>query len=200
VSLAAGLGGLGGRTVDCNGQTIDQFSCKRAGASSRFQVLRLNLAHRQAVFGRWEASLRAQVQLAADPLVSSEQIGAGGVDSVRGYYEFEQVGDQGLVLRAELGSPLLATLGPLSLTGMVFGDMARLRVNQPLPAEQANIRMGSLGFGLRALASEGLQLRLDFSLPLVATLKADSNGQLVPTSGRDTANSRRVDLSARYAF
>jgi len=200
VSLSSGLSGVGSRVVDCNGRSIDQFACKRAGASAGFQVLRMNLQTRQAVFNGWEAGLKLQVQLAGDPLVSSEQIGAGGIDSVRGYYEFEQVGDQGLVLRSELSSPPLATLGPFALTGMVFGDLARLRVNQPLPAEQADIKMGSLGFGLRGQTSDGLQLRLDVSLPLVDTLKADSNGQKMPASGRDSPNSRRIDLSARYAF
>jgi hemolysin activation/secretion protein len=199
-SVAFGTGAFGARNVDCNGRVLDQFECKRAGASPNFQLLRLNVQRRMPVFGRWELSLRGQLQLAADPLASGEQMGAGGVDSVRGYYEYEQVGDQGLLLRAELASPPFATLGPVRLQGLLFGDRARLRVNQALAAEQSDISLGSVGFSLRGQSADGLLLRLDLALPLMATLKADSTGALLPASGRDSRNRRRVDFSARYAF
>jgi hemolysin activation/secretion protein len=199
-TLAFGTGAFGARNVDCNGRVLDQFECKRSGANPNFQVLRLNLQRRMAVFGRWELSLRGQLQLAADPLASGEQMGVGGMDSVRGYYEYEQVGDQGLLLRAELASPPFVTLGPLRLQALVFGDRARLRVNQALAAEQSDIALGSVGFSLRGQTALGLQMRLDLALPLIDTLKADSTGTLLPASGRDSRNSRRVDFSARYAF
>ena len=199
-TLAFGTGLLGSRSVDCNGVVRNQFDCKRSGAGPNFQVLRLNALRKLPVFGRWELSLRGQLQLAADPLASGEQMGVGGMDSVRGYYEYEQVGDQGLLLRAELSSPPLVSLGPVRLQALVFGDRARLRVNQALAAEQSDISLGSLGFSLRGQSPEGLQLRLDFAWPLIDTLKADSTGTLLPASGRDSRNNKRVDFSARYAF
>lgn len=199
-AVVFGIAEFGARQVDCNGQVMDQFACKRAGASPSFQLLRMNLQGRRRVFGDWDASLAAQVQFASAPLTSAEQIGAGGYDSVRGYYEFEQVGDQGVVLRAELASPTLVNLGPVGFSGLVFGHHARLRVNQALPGEQSDISMGSVGLGIRGRSGEGLALSLDLSLPLIDTLKADSTGALVPTSGRNTPNSKRVDLLARYGF
>ncbi len=199
-SLVLGLPGLAARTVPCNGRYLDQFECKRAGASPRFQVLRLNASHQQPVFGKWGLTLQAQAQLAADPLVSGEQFGAGGQGTVRGYYEYEQVGDQGLALRFELGTPLWAMASNYALHGIAFVEGAWLQVNNALPAEQKRIDMASLGLGLRLRGGPGLQARLDLAVPLRDTLKADSSGSLVPASGRATRNERRWDLAVRYEF
>lgn len=188
------------RQVDCNGARMDQFECKRSGAKPGFQVLKLNAMHRQSVFGKWTLQLRAQVQLAASPLVSGEQFGAGGLDSVRGYYEYEQVGDQGVVLGAELGSPTLWSVAGANLSGLLFAEGARLGVTDPLPSEQGEIRMASVGAGLRLVSSQGLRIALDLALPLQATLKADSKGALQPASGRASHNERRIDLSLRQSF
>jgi len=200
VGLALGFSGLGARTVDCNGRSLDQFECKRAGASPSFQILRGNLAWQGAVFGKWQASLQAQWQLAPHPLASGEQLGAGGVDSVRGYYEFEQVGDQGLILRSELTTPAWRPLDNAGLNGVVFVEGARLRVNEALPAEQKNIQMASAGLGLRVRGPRGLRARLDLAVPLQRTLKADSSGSLVPASGQASRNDQRWDFSVRYDF
>lgn len=199
-SLVLGLPGLAARTVPCNGRNLDQFECKRAGASPRFQVLRLNASQQRPVFGKWEWTVQAQAQLAADPLVSGEQFGAGGQGSVRGYFEYEQVGDQGLTLRSELATPPWALGKGFALHGLAFAEGAWLKVNQPLPAEQGQIDMASVGLGLRLRGGTGLQARLDLAMPLRDTLKADSSGALVPASGRATHNSHRWDLAVRYAF
>ena len=101
-TLTLGLSGLNARSVDCNGRPSDQFACKRAGARPDFQLLRLNAAHQAPLWGLWRLQLRAQAQLSPGALASGEQFGAGGLDSVRGYYEYEQLGDQGLVLGADV--------------------------------------------------------------------------------------------------
>ncbi len=199
-TLSLGLSGLNARSVDCNGRPGDQFACKRAGARPDFQLLRLNAAHQAPLWGAWRLQLRAQAQLSPGALASGEQFGAGGLDSVRGYYEYEQVGDQGLVLGAELQRPRLWDLGPAVLDGALFAEAAVLRVNEALPAEQANIRMSSLGAGLRLSGPQGLRVALDLALPLQATLKADSSGALQPASGRASRNTLRVDLSLRHGF
>lgn len=199
-SLVLGLPGLTARQVDCNGRSLDQFECKRAGASARFQVLRVNASQQGPLFGKWELALQAQAQLSANPLVSGEQMGAGGQASVRGYYEYEQVGDQGLSLRAEAASPPWWSAGSYALHGVAFAEGALLRVNEALPGEQSHIEMASVGLGLRVRGGPGLQARLDLALPLRDTLKADSSGALVGASGRDSRNQRRWDLSVRYDF
>ncbi|MFN0184155.1 MAG: ShlB/FhaC/HecB family hemolysin secretion/activation protein [Aquabacterium sp.] len=198
--VVLGFSGPGGRSVDCNGRTLDQFACKRSGATPDFQVFKLSASHRRVLTGAWELTLRGQLQLAPHPLVSGEQFGAGGQDSVRGYHEYEQVGDQGLLLRAELATPALATLWSQPLTAVLFAEGAALRLNEPLPGEVADVRMASAGAGLRWARPGGLALRLDVALPLRDTVKADSNGNLVSASGRASRNDLRLDLSVRHSF
>ncbi len=197
IALAFGTSAFGARTVDCNGVAKDQFDCKRAGASATFQVLRGNLATRWRVGKGWDASLRLQGQLADAPQASSEQFGAGGFDSVRGYYEYEQVGDRGWSLRTEIGSPAWTQAMPLALTAVAFADYASLRTSHTLPGEIAATRLASLGFGLRAQGSSGLQIRLDYALPLYGTVKADSAGQAIDAT---RAHRGRLDFSARLAM
>jgi hemolysin activation/secretion protein len=199
-TLSVGPSGLNARQVDCNGRSTDQFACKRAGATPDFQLLRLNATHQMPLWGPWRLQLRAQAQLAPGALTSGEQFGAGGLDSVRGYFEYEQVGDQGLVLGAELSSPKFWSLGSAALHGLLFGEGAVLRVNEALAAEQAHIRMASVGAGLRLTGSQGLRVALDLAVPLQQTLKADSSGALQPASGQASRNKARVDLIVRQAF
>lgn len=201
VQLGLGLAGLNRRAVDCPGRgRTEQFACKRSGALPAWQLLRLNATHRRPLGADWTLQLRAQAQLAGDALSSGEQFGAGGLDSVRGYHEYEQIGDQGVVLGTQISSPLWAAGGPWRVGALAFVEGAALRVNQALPGEQSRIRLLGLGAGLRGSTAGGLSVALDLAWPLQRTLKADSNGDLQTASGRATDNATRIDLSLRQAF
>jgi hemolysin activation/secretion protein len=198
VELTLGIPALSHRSVPCfDGATSaqDQFACKRAGASSRFQVLGLTLSHREPI-GRWWVSGRVQAQLTDVPLVPSEQVVYGGVDSVRGYYEGEQAGDMGLNLRLEGGTPPWALLDGVALRAVGFYDAALLQKNEALPGEAASTRLASSGLGLRVESGPGLQLTFDWARTLRATSRVDSNGLA-------EALTRRADkwiLSLRQTF
>jgi hemolysin activation/secretion protein len=203
VGLALGPAGLNRRQVECNGRPNDQFACKRFGAEPGFELLKFNLAQRGALPWAprgWTLAWRVQGQLADAPLASGEQVAAGGVDSVRGYLEYEQVGDSGLVGSVEVGMPAWAPWRGATLNAVAFIDGAVLRVNRALPGEVPNVRLRSLGFGLRLGSSQGLRAQLDVAVPLATTLKADSNGTLQGSSGPGSANELRVDLSLRQSF
>src|SRR5262249_54559533 len=53
----------------------------------------------------WTLSLHADGQVASQPLISNEQYGAGGVNSVRGYHEGEVFGDDGWRVTIEQKTP-----------------------------------------------------------------------------------------------
>lgn len=94
------------QNVDCQGYDLEQFACRRAYARPDFSIMRGELSYVKRLFG-WEGLARMDLQLANQPLVSPEQILAGGMDSVRGYYEGEAAGDSGWRLRAEITTPVL---------------------------------------------------------------------------------------------
>ena len=106
LSFVTGFRGNDRRLVDCQGQEMDQFACRRSGADANFSYLRGDLTYTRRYLG-WEFSARGDFQATASPLVSNEQFLAGGVDSVRGYLEGEVAGDQGWRLRTEAKTPPL---------------------------------------------------------------------------------------------
>jgi len=188
-TLTWGTAGLGGRMVDCNGVRTNQFACKRNGASPDFQVLKLGLSRKQPLWAKWTLNLHADLQLASGPLSSQEQYGAGGVDSVRGYYEFEQVGDQGAQLRLEMLSPSVLDWEGVSVQALGFYDRAVVREQQPLPGDIASVQLGSYGLGLRMAAGQGLKVSLDWAHPVFATYKRNDAGAYVSASaGRGHSN------------
>lgn len=97
--------------------------------------------------------LRADAQLAANPLLPLEQFAIGGINTVRGYREDELVRDNGLdasiefrvpVLRPELPGREDLDLGPIQLAA--FADYGRSwYTGQPTPSPRA---LASIGAGV----------------------------------------------------
>ncbi len=188
--LTLSLPSLNQRQVDCFGVPLDQFTCKRASASARFQVVTLGIEHREPLHGGaegWLARLRLQGQFSDAPLPSAEQIVAGGVDSVRGYLEGELSGDLGLALRAELWAPRWRVLEGVSLRLLGYVDGAALRRLYALPSERTGVTLGSAGFGLRADSRLGLAATLDWA---AFTRQRDTDGE----------RGDRWSLSLRHSF
>jgi hemolysin activation/secretion protein len=107
-------------------------------------------------------------QLSDSPLVDNEEFMAGGADSVRGYYESQVLGDDGITVNAELYSPSFASLLPYvsDLRFLAFFDGSRVRVLQPLPGQKSNFTLDSTGVGLRIKGERGLAGSLDWAWPL----------------------------------
>jgi len=198
-TVTVGTGGLGGRIVDCNGVSTDQFACKRNGASPNFQVLKLGVSRKQPVLGKWTLNLHGEMQMASGPLSSQEQFGAGGVDSVRGYYEFEQVGDEGAQLRLELLTPFLLDWSGYTVQALGFFDRAVVHTQQSLAGDIPTVQLGSYGLGLRVASGQGLKVSLDWAHPIFGTNKRNDAGIYVPASGGQ-GRSNRLSLSVLKAF
>ncbi len=198
--LTFGLATLNRRNVDCQGKTVDQFACKRAGAQPGFQVAQVTLSHRQPLGRQWSVFGRVQGQLASGPLVPAEQITLGGVDSVRGYYDGEQAGDMAVAIRLELASPDWLSLDDWTLRGHLFHDRARLLKHDRLAGEIGGINMASAGIGLRLSSRIGLQAQLDWARVLNDTLRVGANGALATVSGAGAGRDSRWELSLRQTF
>ena len=134
------------------GTDATQFAIKRYGADPNYVTLHPSLERQQLL--PWNFSLMAKVdaQIASGPLISNEQYGIGGVDSVRGYVESERLGDNGIHETLELRSPqLLGRLSPRITQSYVylFGDAGHVRILDPLPAQFTGYHIASYGAGLR---------------------------------------------------
>ncbi len=181
------LRGVGDKMTECNGQTVTQFECKRFGASANYFYLRGGVDRTQNLF--WGMSLFAKLdgQMTNGPLISNEQFIAGGSDSVRGYMEAEQAGDDGTHGTLELRSPQWGGETVNDLRVLSFIDAAHLRVRSALPGQTANFNLTSVGVGMRFQAWNHLSLRLDAGWPR-------------KNSTYTTANKVRVGVKASLAF
>jgi hemolysin activation/secretion protein len=112
---------------------------------------------------------RLDGQLASGPLISNEQFTAGGADSVRGYYEAEQAGDDGARGSLELRGPQMASGNFSDLRPLMFLEGAHLRVREALPAQTPSFNLASTGLGLRVQAWKNFTMGLDVAWPLKDT-------------------------------
>ncbi|RZL11468.1 MAG: ShlB/FhaC/HecB family hemolysin secretion/activation protein, partial [Rubrivivax sp.] len=148
-SLATSTRAWAGRQVNCDGIELDQFECKRAGARPDFLVWKVGIDHRRGLGGQWRLNASADAQVASGPLASGEQYSLGGIDTVRGYYDYEQAGDQGWNARLEVVSPAWLSAGSWRASSLGFVDRGFVMLKDPLAGQVARVHLGSYGLGLR---------------------------------------------------
>ena len=114
-----------------------------------------------------ELLLRGEIQLADNSLLSIEQFGIGGLDSVRGYRQDALLTDNGVLASAELRLPILRVSkvnGVLQLTPFIeFGS--GWNNNTPNPETSTLL---STGLGLRWRMDDYFLARFDWGIPLVS--------------------------------
>jgi hemolysin activation/secretion protein len=137
--------------------------------------------------------LKAATQLAVDPLVSNEQFLLGGVSSVRGYYEAEDLGDVGYRGSLEFHAPNLFGARALHLRPFVFGDSGRLHYLAPLPGQAPALHLASFGGGFDFEWTKLLTGNLVWARAL------DPGNPANPTTGT-AANASRVLFSVKSTW
>jgi hemolysin activation/secretion protein len=113
--------------------------------------------------------LSADLQLAADPLLASEQFVIGGGPSVRGYQQNIRFGDNGYRFSGELRIPILkASSGRPTLQLAPFVDAGQVwnNPNNPVPLPAQTFLIG-LGAGIIWTPVRQLAVRLDAAAPIV---------------------------------
>lgn len=154
----------GGRKADFTGDPNDPFNKPgvRAGSTGNFAVVQGSIERLHDLPLGMNLLLHAAGQWASEPLVVTEQYFAGGLDTVRGYFQFESLGDHAIRGRAELTTP---ELWPIPIDRFwqrrrssdweikwrlaSFYDAANLWISKPLPSQQDQFRLESVGWGLR---------------------------------------------------
>lgn len=158
-----------------------EFADKRFKGRPSYIYFKGTLQHERSLPEGHSLHLRAQWQLAGQPLVSNEQMAIGGADTVRGYLESAAAGERGLALSAEWRSPQLSRLWPgtpdslTELRALAFVDWGAVKVIEPITA-QDRFSLASLGLGLRLRMVQGTQATVQWAYPLKAvgnTTKGD---------------------------
>lgn len=177
----AGLVSQGGKE-DFQGDPNDQFETPglRRGSSGTFAVVQGGLERNQSLPQEFNLFAKFDGQWASEPLIPTEQYFAGGLESVRGYLEFEAVGDNAVHATVEFTSPPLPQW-PFenvrrSIRVAAFYDVAHLWVKNALPGQTDRWNLQGTGVGVRFSLSDHLRFRYDAAWAL-------THGPFTPAGG-----------------
>lgn len=177
---------------------LDQFACKRYGAKANYFYLRGELSVEWRIAYGISLYVAGAGQLADSPLISNEQFAIGGAKTVRGYYESQKLGDNGLTGTIELRSPSFGDLLSEKIEQfyfLIFADRGFVHNKNPLAGEQAKWYLGSAGVGLSFSAWKSLYGNLDWAYALEDSDPADTGFEVSVKKG-DT----RIHFAIEYTF
>lgn len=170
--------------------TPEEFESKRFDAKPDYIYWHADISHqRPFVFGT-ELALRLAGQYSTEPLIDNEQFAIGGLDSVRGYLEAEDLGDIGFDASVELRSPHLQRLfgiHPKEAYVFVFYDAGVASLIDPLPTQTARDDLQGVGLGFRVAAFAGFDAGFDWAYRLLSTTY-------------ESAHRSRIHFYLRYGF
>lgn len=149
-------GGPDGRTVDFTKPG------GRAEATANYQIWRLNAVLNQSLPKDWVLKIAANGQYTRDALISGEQFGVGGQDSVRGFYERQFANDKGIRASAEIMTAELLAGSEFRLRLLTFYDYGALWRNRVQPGEVRNLSVATVGLGLRGGYGKQFSYRFDW--------------------------------------
>ncbi len=142
-------------------------------SSSHWFVLTPSLSREFVFHTNWVFLVRADGQWASESLISNEQFGAGGINSVRGYREGEVFGDEGWKVSIEQKTPphLIGALNsrlPLSIRANMYMDYAEIYLLDPR-GRKDHVSLWGVGIGTVISLGTYWESRFLFSLPLERT-------------------------------
>ncbi|MBD2356049.1 ShlB/FhaC/HecB family hemolysin secretion/activation protein [Tolypothrix sp. FACHB-123] len=121
--------------------------------------------------------IRANTQLASRALLPLEQLGLGGIDTVRGYRQDYLLTDNGAFASAEVQVPILRLPkmnSVLQIIPFVDFGVAWNSSNRDNPDPNT---LASVGLGLRWTQGDRFTARLDWGIPLVSVESRDNTWQ-----------------------
>jgi hemolysin activation/secretion protein len=149
--------------ADGGQQTFDEI---RPGATADYNIFRGGANFVWAMPADVQFRARMSFQYSDDLLIPGEQFGIGGIDSVRGFYEREVVGDRGYQGQAELYTPDVGNRIPLSglrVRGLAFYDWGAVHRNDAVYPEIPRQGISSTGLGIRIGWNNNVSLRFDYA-------------------------------------
>ena len=142
------------------------FKASRTDATSQYSLLRYGVNYTQVFAEEWQFRAVLVGQYTKDALVSGEQFGYGGPDSVRGFSVRQVANDKGYSSQIEVYTPDVAAKlewPDVKLRLLAFYDMGITGRNNSQPGESWGQGGGSVGFGARGAIGKSLTMRLDLA-------------------------------------
>lgn len=165
-------------------RTPSNPSGQRKGSTGTFAVLKAELDRVQPLPADFTLVLHADGQWGSQPLIPAEGYFAGGFDTVRGYQQYEAIGDNAIRGRAEVTTPELFAIPidriwqrrrssdyTIRVKLAAFYDAAQLWVQQASAGQTSQFRLDGVGGGIRVKFPKDVgQLIIDQGIALHDTL------------------------------
>lgn len=147
------------------------FEYKRYRSRDSFFAIKLDAGHNEELPGGGQIEGRFTSQWSGSPLISNEGFSLGGMQTVRGYFESEALGDYGFAYQLELRTlDLAARLGPFpgEIRLHSFWDMGWGGIHEPLLGQDSRFRLMSAGGGVRVRLFDYFNGAIDVGAPLIS--------------------------------
>lgn len=151
------------------GSRSDKFDVQRFDALRQYFYVKADLTQTIPLPASFILYQKVTGQFTGDSLLSSEQMSAGGANTVRGYLEAERLGDYGIIVSTEVRSPSFGSSISSSINDwrvIAFVDSAALAVRHPLPGEQSSFGIAGAGIGTRFTAFDKVNGAFDVAFAL----------------------------------
>lgn len=159
------------------------YSNARANAKANWFALRYQLGYDWYFREGWRWNFSFSGQETSDLLISGEQFGLGGANSLRGFEERGVTGDKGYALTTELWLPVIESY---NVTPMLFYGMGQTSLN-----DGPSYDPSSVGMGLRWAWKQSLNLSLDYG-------KISEGGGADPAINKDGDDKFHLSLVYRF--
>ncbi len=145
------------------------FDALQPGASAQYIYARAFIEQTIPLSCRCQLYGKFTGQVSESTLLSNEQLGFGGYNSIRGYDMRQVNGDQGWILNLELRTDLMSDqfcCRRHELQGLAFFDYGDARRHHTPPGLPSAIDLYSVGIGLRYNIQSRFALRADYGWQL----------------------------------
>jgi len=147
-------------------------------SSGKWVTATFNASRDQMIATNWILTLKADGQIASEPLISNEQFGLGGLAGVRGYREGEVFGDSGWRVSLEQKTPpyvigMAYPKAPLSVRGSVYVDYGEDYLLDP-NGKDSHLRLWGIGAGVVTTIGSHFDARLMVTFPLLSTTTTEA--------------------------
>ncbi len=160
-----------------NNDTAYQLEDPQRPLSARWRKWRLDANFGLALPAKWLLLWRGQAQYSSAPLISSEQISAGGQSWLRGAGSV--FGDRGMLSALDVYSPEIVP----GLRGLIYLDLASLGNSNGTAARPGSDFLSSAGFGLRYNHTAGWYAALDYAQVIKGSVIALTTNTAAPQRG-----------------
>lgn len=154
-------------------ESLSDYESLNPHATPHYLYGRFFYTHNAPLPQRWSCFGQLRLQLSTQSLISSEQFGFGGYNTVRGYPERVVNGDNGVCINVEVRTPPVPFLSYFyskiprdSFFALVFYDYGHAWDHKQIPGLPLKQTLSSFGAGIRYNLSSYLNARLDIGYPL----------------------------------